>query len=138
MTKNFADMKVFQYFCDAIHKIETMNINELYEFYKQHPVITTDSRDCPEGSIFFALKGESFDGNQFALQALEKGCALAVIDDPNVVEKAQLSTLNSQLDFASSPTHCKPSKTSPASIGGSSRFRSSASRAPTEKLRPKS
>ena len=74
-----------------------MNINELYEFYKQHPVVTTDSRDCPEGSIFFALKGESFDGNQFALQALEKGCALAVVDDPNVVEKAQLSTLNSQL-----------------------------------------
>ena len=97
MTKNFADMKVFQYFCDAIHKNETMNINELYEFYKQHPVVTTDSRDCPEGSIFFALKGESFDGNQFALQALEKGCALAVVDDPNVVEKAQLSTLNSQL-----------------------------------------
>ena len=90
-------MKVFQYFCDAIHKNETMNINELYEFYKQHPVVTTDSRDCPEGSIFFALKGESFDGNQFALQALEKGCALAVVDDPNVVEKAQLSTLNSQL-----------------------------------------
>ena len=89
-------MKVFQYFCDAIHKNETMNINELYEFYKQHPVVTTDSRDCPEGSIFFALKGESFDGNQFALQALEKGCALAVVDDPNVVEKAQLSTLNSQ------------------------------------------
>ncbi|MBQ2497897.1 MAG: UDP-N-acetylmuramoyl-tripeptide--D-alanyl-D-alanine ligase [Prevotella sp.] len=74
-----------------------MNINELYEFYKQHPVVTTDSRDCPEGSIFFALKGESFDGNQFALQALEKGCALAVVDDPNVFEKAQLSTLNSQL-----------------------------------------
>ena len=62
-----------------------MNIKELYEFYQKHPVITTDSRNCPEGSIFFALKGESFDGNQFALQALEKGCALAVIDDPNLV-----------------------------------------------------
>ena len=81
-----------------------MNINELYEFYKQHPVVTTDSRDCPEGSIFFALKGESFDGNQFALQALEKGCALAVVDDPNIVEKAQLSTLNSQPVFSSCPT----------------------------------
>ena len=138
MTKNFADMKVFQYFCDAIHKNETMSINELYEFYKQHPVVTTDSRDCPEESIFFALKGESFDGNQFALQALEKGCALAVVDDPNVVEKAQLSTLNSQLDFSSSPTRCKPSKTSLASIGGSFRFPSSASRAPTEKPRQKS
>lgn len=58
-----------------------MNIQELYAFYKQHPVITTDSRDCPEGSIFFALKGESFDGNKFAAQALDKGCALAVVDD---------------------------------------------------------
>ena len=72
-----------------------MDIKELYELYRKHPVVTTDSRNCPEGSIFFALKGESFDGNQFALQALEKGCALAVVDDPNVVEKAQLD--NAQL-----------------------------------------
>ena len=61
-----------------------MNIKELYAFYKQHPVVTTDSRDCPEGSIFIALKGESFDGNKFAVQALEKGCALAVVDDEQV------------------------------------------------------
>ena len=61
-----------------------MNIQELYAFYKQHPVVTTDSRDCPDGSIFIALKGESFDGNKFAVQALEKGCALAVVDDEQV------------------------------------------------------
>ena len=61
-----------------------MDIQELYAFYKQHPVVTTDSRDCPEGSIFIALKGESFDGNKFAVQALEKGCALAVVDDEKV------------------------------------------------------
>ena len=58
-----------------------MEIKELYEIYKAHPVVTTDSRNCPEGSIFFALKGETFDGNKFALQALEKGCAYAVVDD---------------------------------------------------------
>lgn len=58
-----------------------MSIQELYNIYKQHPVITTDSRDCPEGSIFFALKGESFDGNKFAAAAIEKGCAYAVIDN---------------------------------------------------------
>ena len=57
-----------------------MNIQELYAFYKQHPVVTTDSRDCPEGSIFIALKGESFDGNKFAIQAP----ALAVVDDEQV------------------------------------------------------
>lgn len=61
-----------------------MNSKELYEIYKQHPVITTDSRDCPEGSIFIALKGESFDGNQFAAQALDKGCAVAIVDDEQV------------------------------------------------------
>ena len=67
-----------------------MNIKELYWLYQQHPVITTDSRDCPEGSIFLALKGTSFDGNKFALQALQKGCAYAIVDeelppDPRII-----------------------------------------------------
>lgn len=61
-----------------------MDIKELYSFYQQHPVVTTDSRDCPQDSIFIALKGESFDGNQFAIQALDKGCALAIVDDEQV------------------------------------------------------
>ena len=59
-----------------------MDIKELYKLYQQHPCITTDSRDCPEGSIFLALKGESFNGNKFAESALEKGCAYAIIDEP--------------------------------------------------------
>ena len=63
-----------------------MDIKKLYELYQQHPVITTDSRDCPEGSIFLALKGETFDGNKFALQALEKGCAYAIVDDPSLAD----------------------------------------------------
>ncbi len=62
-----------------------MDIKELYKLYKQHPCITTDSRDCPEGSIFLALKGESFDGNKFALQAIEKGCAYAIVDDSKLL-----------------------------------------------------
>ena len=59
-----------------------MDIKELYKLYQQHPVITTDSRDCPAGSIFIALKGAAFNGNQFAAMALEKGCSYAVIDEP--------------------------------------------------------
>lgn len=59
-----------------------MTISEMYALYRQHPVITTDSRDCPEGSLFVALKGASFDGNKFAAMALEKGCAYAIIDNP--------------------------------------------------------
>ena len=62
-----------------------MEIKELYEIYKAHPVVTTDSRNCPEGSIFFALKGETFDGNKFAVSAIEKGCAYAVVDDKTIV-----------------------------------------------------
>lgn len=58
-----------------------MSISSLYEIFLKHPVITTDSRDCPADSIFFALKGETFDGNAYALKALELGCAYAVIDE---------------------------------------------------------
>jgi UDP-N-acetylmuramoyl-tripeptide--D-alanyl-D-alanine ligase len=58
-----------------------MDIKQLYQLYQQHPCITTDSRDCPPGSIFLALKGASFNGNKFALQALENGCAYAIVDE---------------------------------------------------------
>ena len=58
-----------------------MDISELYQIYQAHPVITTDSRDCPAGSIFLALKGASFDGNKFADMALEKGCAYVIVDE---------------------------------------------------------
>lgn len=64
-----------------------MDIKELYEIYKNHPVVTTDSRNCPEGSIFIALKGASFDGNKFAKTALEKGCAYAVVDEKEYAEE---------------------------------------------------
>ena len=64
------------------HENDTdMDIKELYRLYQQHPCITTDSRDCPEDSIFLALKGASFNGNHFAKAALEKGCAYAIVDE---------------------------------------------------------
>ena len=62
-----------------------MDIKKLYTIYLEHPEVTTDSRRCPEGSMFFALKGDSFDGNQFAANALEAGSAIAVVDDASVV-----------------------------------------------------
>jgi UDP-N-acetylmuramoyl-tripeptide--D-alanyl-D-alanine ligase len=67
----------------------TMNIIELYELFFKHPVVTTDSRKCPSGSIFFALKGDNFDGNLFAEKALSAGCAYAIVDDENVVKSEQ-------------------------------------------------
>ena len=69
-----------------ILKIEDMDSKELYKLYEQHPVITTDSRNCPEDSIFIALKGASFDGNKFAKAALEKGCSYAIIDEKEYAE----------------------------------------------------
>lgn len=66
-----------------------MEMKELFDLYKAHPVITTDSRHCPEGSIFVALKGATFDGNQYARQALAQGCSYAIIDDPAVLEAGE-------------------------------------------------
>ena len=59
-----------------------MNTAELYKIFTRHPVITTDTRDCPADSIFFALHGDTFNGNAFAAKALEAGCAYAVVDEP--------------------------------------------------------
>lgn len=58
-----------------------MEVSELYKIFESHPFVTTDSRDCPAGSIFFALKGDTFDGNKFAATALGKGCSFAVVDE---------------------------------------------------------
>ena len=63
-----------------------MDISGLYKIFLEHPTITTDSRECPEGSLFFALKGASFNGNAFAGKALEQGCAYAVVDEKEVAE----------------------------------------------------
>jgi UDP-N-acetylmuramoyl-tripeptide--D-alanyl-D-alanine ligase len=59
-----------------------MHISELYQLFKQYPVICTDSRNCLPDSLFFALKGETFDGNLFSEKALLGGCAYAVVDNP--------------------------------------------------------
>ena len=58
-----------------------MDISALYKCFTECGKVTTDSRNCPEGSLFIALKGESFNGNAFAAQALKDGCAYAVVDE---------------------------------------------------------
>jgi UDP-N-acetylmuramoyl-tripeptide--D-alanyl-D-alanine ligase len=56
-------------------------IQELYERFLSSAGVFTDTRQVLPNGIFFALKGENFDGNQYALQALENGAAIAVVDD---------------------------------------------------------
>ena len=58
-----------------------MEIEKLYDFFKRYPLISTDTRNIKKDSIFFALKGVSFDGNTFAKLAIESGAKYAVISD---------------------------------------------------------
>lgn len=64
-------------------------IEELYSLFLKYPYISTDSRKDVKDSIFFALSGDSFNGNQFAKNALKKGAVLAVIDDPQFFKKGK-------------------------------------------------
>jgi len=59
-----------------------MSIEALYSLYLQYPNVQTDTRALSPGCLFFALKGDTFNGNAFAAKALEQGAAYAVIDEP--------------------------------------------------------
>jgi len=53
-----------------------------FEAFLQCKAVSTDTRNIVPGSVFFALKGERFNGNEFALQALAEGASYAVVDEP--------------------------------------------------------
>lgn len=67
-----------------------MEISTLYNYFKECGKVTTDTRNCPEGSMFIALKGETFNGNVFAKQALEKGCRYAVVDEKEYADSENI------------------------------------------------
>lgn len=58
-----------------------MTIEELYHIYRQYPSVQTDTRKLKAGDIFFALKGDNFNGNAFAKQAIDNGAAFAIVDE---------------------------------------------------------
>ncbi|PIP53957.1 MAG: UDP-N-acetylmuramoyl-tripeptide--D-alanyl-D-alanine ligase, partial [Bacteroidetes bacterium CG23_combo_of_CG06-09_8_20_14_all_32_9] len=60
-----------------------MNINEIYKLFLECGTVCTDTRNIKQGSLFIALKGQNFDGNKFAKEALKKGCRYAFVDDKN-------------------------------------------------------
>ena len=72
-----------------------MKVEELYHIFKQSSGISTDSRKVEKGELFFALKGESFDGNRYASQALKNGAMIAVVDNPDVVSEGMVLVDNS-------------------------------------------
>ena len=63
-----------------------MEIQELHKIYSKHSVVSTDTRNIAPNSLFFALKGENFDGNEFAAEALKQGSIFAIVDEPSVAE----------------------------------------------------
>jgi len=63
-----------------------MTIEKIYSIFKNSAQVVTDSRKIVEGSLFFALKGEKFNGNEYAAEALEKGASYAIIDEEEYVK----------------------------------------------------
>jgi UDP-N-acetylmuramoyl-tripeptide--D-alanyl-D-alanine ligase len=80
------------------------NTETLYQHYLKHNIISTDTRNISPGCIFFALKGDLFNANEFAAQAIEKGAAYAIIDEEKyaINEKCLLveDVLNTLQDLA--------------------------------------
>ena len=62
-----------------------MTIPEIYKLFTSCNGVTTDTRTLKGGEMFFALKGENFDGNEYALKALEAGAAYAVVNEDAAV-----------------------------------------------------
>lgn len=64
-----------------------IDIDLLYHCFEQSMGVTTDTRQCKKGMMFFALRGENFDGNCYAGEALEKGCSYVVIDNSDYADE---------------------------------------------------
>jgi len=73
--------------------------HQIFDLLALNGNICIDSRRAGNGSVFFALKGENFDGNRFAAKALKAGCAKAVVDDPNLNINDQYILVNDVLSF---------------------------------------
>lgn len=62
---------------------------EIYRLFRKHRKVCTDTRQIVPDSLFFALKGDKFNANTLAAEAIEKGCAYAIVDEPKYAKHAQ-------------------------------------------------
>ena len=77
-----------------------MTIQEFYNtIFLSNPTISTDSRNITPNCLFFALSGEHFNGNTFALQALEQGAAYAIVDDASLQPHNRCIVVENVLQF---------------------------------------
>jgi UDP-N-acetylmuramoyl-tripeptide--D-alanyl-D-alanine ligase len=76
----FAGKKIIILF--NIYSMSEYSIEDLYKIYLQYPHVQTDTRKLKIGDLYFALKGPNFNGNLFAIAALEAGASYAIVDEP--------------------------------------------------------
>jgi UDP-N-acetylmuramoyl-tripeptide--D-alanyl-D-alanine ligase len=81
------------------HYFHGMNpqIKKIHSYISKGANISTDTRKIEEGSVFFALKGENFDANDFALQAIDKGAIAAIVDSKNLTQHPKLIVVDDVL-----------------------------------------
>ena len=75
-----------------------MEISELYKIYKSKSSICTDTRKIKKGGLFFALKGENFNGNLFAAKAISDGCSFAIIDEKKIAKNDKFILVKNVLE----------------------------------------
>jgi UDP-N-acetylmuramoyl-tripeptide--D-alanyl-D-alanine ligase len=75
-----------------------LNIEALYHIFTEYPTVSTDTRKITNNCIFFALKGENFNGNVFASEALSKGAAYVVVDEKLNINDERIIFVNNVLE----------------------------------------
>ena len=74
-------------------------MEQFYEFFKETSGICTDTRNIVKDSFFVALKGANFNGNKFALNALEQGAKYAIVDESEYANNPRIFLVNNSLVF---------------------------------------
>ena len=87
-----------------------MNICFLHTLFLEKGTISTDSRKIKKGSLFFALKGAQFNGNLFALEALQKGASYAIVDEEIREQDSRLIRVKNVLETLQELSCVSPSK----------------------------
>ncbi len=78
--------------------MDKAQIEELYQWYKESTGVSIDSRTIGEGNMFFALKGENYDANSFALAALDAGAKVAIVGDKDLAKSDKLYLVEDTLE----------------------------------------
>lgn len=93
-----------------------MEVKQLYELFKRSNGVTTDTRKIGEGQLFFALKGGNFNGNEFAVQAIENGASYSIIDEAHYKLNDRCILVDNVLDTLQQLAHYHRIQVNPKAI----------------------